>query len=42
MLDFAARHGIAPVVEHFPLSGVNDALAKLRDGKPRFRLVLDM
>ena len=42
MLDFAARHGIAPLVEHVPLAQVNDALAQLRAGKPRYRLVLDM
>jgi len=42
MMDFAARHGIAPVVEHFPLSELNEAMEKLRSGKPRYRLVLDM
>jgi uncharacterized zinc-type alcohol dehydrogenase-like protein len=41
MLDFAARHGIEPVTETFPMSRVNDALEKLRTGKPRFRLVLE-
>jgi uncharacterized zinc-type alcohol dehydrogenase-like protein len=41
MLDFAARHGIEPVTEIFPMSKVNDALEKLRTGKPRFRLVLE-
>jgi uncharacterized zinc-type alcohol dehydrogenase-like protein len=41
MLDFAARHGIEPVTETFPMSKVNDALEKLRSGKPRFRLVLE-
>jgi uncharacterized zinc-type alcohol dehydrogenase-like protein len=41
MLDFAARHGVAPVTEHFPLTKVNDALNHLRDGKPRYRIVLD-
>ena len=42
MLEFCARHDIAPMVEHFPLSQVNEALEKLRAGKPRYRLVLDM
>jgi uncharacterized zinc-type alcohol dehydrogenase-like protein len=42
MMDFAARHSIAPVVEHFPLGQVNEALEKLRAGKPRYRLVLDL
>jgi len=41
MLDFAARHGIEPVTETFPMSRVNDALERLRTGKPRFRLVLE-
>ncbi|MDD5035279.1 MAG: NAD(P)-dependent alcohol dehydrogenase [Methylococcaceae bacterium] len=41
MLDFAARHHIAPQVEHFPMSRVNDALEHLRSGKARYRIVLD-
>jgi uncharacterized zinc-type alcohol dehydrogenase-like protein len=41
MLEFAARHGIGPVTETFPMSKVNDAVEKLRTGKPRFRLVLE-
>lgn len=42
MLDFAARHNIAPQVEHFPLSRVNDAIAHLEAGKARYRVVLDI
>ena len=41
MLDFAARHGVAPQVEHFPLTRVNDAMEHLRAGKARYRIVLD-
>jgi uncharacterized zinc-type alcohol dehydrogenase-like protein len=41
MLDFAARHGIAPQTESFPMSRVNDAMEKLRSGKPRYRIVLE-
>jgi uncharacterized zinc-type alcohol dehydrogenase-like protein len=41
MLDFCARHGIAPVTETFPLSKVNDALSHLRAGKARYRIVLE-
>ncbi|UCD91231.1 MAG: NAD(P)-dependent alcohol dehydrogenase [Desulfobacterales bacterium] len=41
MLEFASRHGIEPVTETFPMTKVNDALEKLRTGKPRFRLVLE-
>lgn len=41
MLNFAARHHIAPQVEHFPLNKVNDAIAHLAAGKARYRVVLD-
>jgi uncharacterized zinc-type alcohol dehydrogenase-like protein len=41
MLDFAGRHGIAPVTEHFPMSRVNDAFEHLKSGKARYRIVLD-
>jgi uncharacterized zinc-type alcohol dehydrogenase-like protein len=40
MLDFSARHGIAPKTEVFPMSEVNDALKKLETDKPAHRLVL--
>jgi uncharacterized zinc-type alcohol dehydrogenase-like protein len=41
MLDFSARHSIAPVTEHFPMSKVNEALEHLRSGKARYRIVLE-
>ncbi len=41
MLAFAARHQVAPQTEHFPMSKVNEALAHLRSGKARYRIVLD-
>lgn len=41
MLDFSARHGIAPQTEHFPMDQVNDALEHLKAGNARYRLVLD-
>lgn len=41
MLDFSARHNIAPVTEVFPMSRVNDALDHLRAGKARYRIVLE-
>jgi uncharacterized zinc-type alcohol dehydrogenase-like protein len=41
MLEFCARHGIAPVIERFPMSRVNDALEHLRAGKARYRIVLE-
>lgn len=40
MLDFTARHSIAPIIETFPMSKVNDALEHLRSGKARYRIVL--
>ena len=40
MLEFSARHSVAPVVEYFPMSDVNDALERLRSGKARYRIVL--
>jgi len=42
MLDFAARHRIEPKTEHFPMSEINDAFARLASGKARYRIVLDM
>ncbi len=41
MLDFSARHGVAPIVEMFPLSKVNEAMERLRSGKARYRIVLE-
>lgn len=42
MLDFCARHEIAPMTEHFPLKDVNAALDHLRAGRARYRIVLDV
>jgi uncharacterized zinc-type alcohol dehydrogenase-like protein len=41
MLDFAARHNIAPMTEHFPMSRINDAFARLEAGNAHYRIVLD-
>ena len=40
MLDFCARHDISPVVEEFPMSKVNEAIAHLESGKALYRIVL--
>jgi len=40
MLEFAARHQISPIVEHFPFEQVNQAFAHLTAGKARYRIVL--
>ena len=40
MLEFCARHQIAPVTENFPMSRVNEAMEHLRSGQARYRIVL--
>ena len=40
MLEFSARHNIAPVTETFPMSKVNEALEHLEKGSARYRIVL--
>jgi len=42
MLAFAAKHGIKPQIERFPMThdGVTEAMQKLREGKMRYRGVL--
>ena len=40
MLDFCGRHGIEPMVEMYPMSKVNEAIGRLKDGKVRYRAVL--
>jgi uncharacterized zinc-type alcohol dehydrogenase-like protein len=41
MLDFAAKHGIAPQTEHFPMSDINEAFGRLQSGMAHYRIVLD-
>lgn len=41
MLDFANRHDIKPQVEVFKFGQVNEAIEALRQGKPRYRIVLE-
>jgi uncharacterized zinc-type alcohol dehydrogenase-like protein len=41
MLDFAARHNVAPQTEHYPMSKINEAFERLQSGKARYRIVLD-
>ena len=40
MLDFAVQHDIKTIIEKFPLEQVNEALARLKSGKARYRIVL--
>jgi len=41
MLEFAARHDIAPVAEHFSMNQVNEAMERLHSGQAHYRLILD-
>jgi uncharacterized zinc-type alcohol dehydrogenase-like protein len=41
MLDFASRHNVLPQTEHFPMSKINEAFARLEAGKAHYRIVLD-
>jgi alcohol/geraniol dehydrogenase (NADP+) len=41
LLDFAARHNIAPQTEHYPMSRINEAFERLAAGKAHYRIVLD-
>ncbi|MFZ4761336.1 MAG: NADPH-dependent aldehyde reductase Ahr [Alphaproteobacteria bacterium] len=40
MLEFCARHAIAPVIETYPMQEINKALQHLHAGKARYRVVL--
>lgn len=41
MLSFAARHGIQAQIEVLPMSDVNKAIAKVKENKARYRMVLE-
>jgi alcohol/geraniol dehydrogenase (NADP+) len=40
MLDVAARHGVKAITERFSMAKANDAIAKVKKGKVRYRAVL--
>ncbi len=40
MVEFAARHGIAPLTEILPMSKIGEAFTKLEQEKPAHRIVL--
>jgi alcohol/geraniol dehydrogenase (NADP+) len=40
MLDVAARHGVKAITERFPMAKANEALAKVKKSKVRYRAVL--
>ncbi len=41
MIEFAARYQVEPITEMFSFDRVNEALDKLENGKPRYRIVLE-
>lgn len=41
MLDFCARHAIAPQIEVMAMSQINDAFEHLKAGRARYRIVLE-
>jgi D-arabinose 1-dehydrogenase-like Zn-dependent alcohol dehydrogenase len=41
-MSFAAKHGVRPMIERFPLSEASHALDAMTKGTVRFRAVLDM
>ena len=42
MMSFVARHDIRPMIEKYKMSDVNEAIDRLANGKPRYRVVLEM
>ena len=41
MVEFCARHKIIPEVEFFKMSEINEAIANLKSGRARYRIVLE-
>lgn len=41
MLAFAAEHRILPLVERMPMTRADEAIARVREGRARMRIVLD-
>lgn len=42
MLSVAAEHHIAPITESMPLARANEAVSRVREGRARMRVVLDV
>ncbi|PVU94539.1 hypothetical protein BB561_002471 [Smittium simulii] len=40
-LEFSAKHNIKPMIMKFPMSEVNKGIQTVRDGKARYRIVLE-
>lgn len=41
MLAFAAKHNVRPIIERFSMDRVNEGVQHVRDGKVRYRVVLE-
>ncbi|CEG80613.1 hypothetical protein RMATCC62417_14918 [Rhizopus microsporus] len=41
MLQFAAEHDVKPWISKYPMKQCNEAVQAFRDGKPRYRIVLE-
>lgn len=41
MLEFCQRHDIKPMIETYKFGQINDAIARLRSGEARYRIVLE-
>ena len=42
MFDFCTVNNIKPMIEVMKMSQINEALDYLRNGKPRYRIVVEM
>ena len=42
MLNFAVEHNVRPQVEVMPVERINEAVARVRAGDARYRVVLEM
>ena len=42
ILDFCARHGIAPEVQVIPIQEINEAFRRVKEGDVRFRYIIDI
>jgi uncharacterized zinc-type alcohol dehydrogenase-like protein len=40
MLEFAVQHDIKPVIESYSFDQINEAMARVRSGEARYRVVL--
>ncbi|OMJ16378.1 putative mannitol dehydrogenase [Smittium culicis] len=40
-LEFASKHNIRPLIEKMPMDKVNEGVNRVRDGKARYRVVLE-